>query len=374
LKVKREAGPRLESLDVFRGLTVAGMILVSTPGTWSAVYWPLEHAAWDGWTPTDLVFPFFIFAMGAAVPLALARHRNAPRRLTGRVFLRALRLVLLGLLLNAIETPPPLTWATFRFPGVLQRIALVYLAMAVLTRRHQPRLWAGAAVTLLLGYWAAMTFVPVPGFGAGALTPEGNLAAYVDRTLFGLHLAPGPWDPEGLMSTLPAIATALCGALAGEWLVQPTPTGRRTASLWAAGAALTVLGLLLDRVFPINKNLWTSSFAVLTAGIAAQVLALCHWLLDVHHWRGWAVPFKAFGQNALAAYVLSIGLDTLLDRWAPWQPEVSVKWDLYQHAFASWAERCCAAETASLLYAVVYVGFWGLVMIELQRRRVFIAV
>src|SRR5262249_11541495 len=220
-----DAPARLESLDVFRGATIAAMILVSTPGTWNAVYGPLDHAVWNGWTLTDPVFPFLLFAMGAAVPFALERRRGTPRvrgvrlqpdqrRMRRHVVRRATILFLLGLLLNAIETAPPLNVATFRIPGVLQRIAIVYAAVAALTERTSWRVQAGAAVALLCGYWALLTIVPVPGVGRGVLTPGGNLASYLDRLLLGRHLLAHDYDPEGLLSTLPAIATALFGVFA----------------------------------------------------------------------------------------------------------------------------------------------------------------
>jgi predicted acyltransferase len=199
---------RLDSLDVFRGLTIAAMILVSTPGTWTAVYTPLDHAAWHGWTMTDLVFPFLLFAMGAAVPYALARRRGMPRLVQRHILRRAIILFALGLILNAIETKPPLHWATFRIPGVLQRIALVYLAVAWLTERVSLRAQIAIAVAALAGYWAALSLIPVPGAGGGVLTPTGNLASFIDRTLLGRHLLDPRFDPEGLLSTVPAVEPA----------------------------------------------------------------------------------------------------------------------------------------------------------------------
>jgi predicted acyltransferase len=173
---------RLDSLDVFRGLSIAAMILVSTPGTWNAVYAQLDHALWNGWTLTDLVFPFLLFAMGAAVPFALGRRRAAARRVGWHIVRRALILFALGLVLNAIETAPPLDLATFRIPGVLQRIAIVFLAVAWITEHGSLRVQIATVAAALAGYWAALTFIPVPGAGAGILTPEGNLASYLDRS------------------------------------------------------------------------------------------------------------------------------------------------------------------------------------------------
>ena len=368
-------GQRLESLDVFRGLTVAAMILVSTPGTWDAVYWPLDHAAWNGWTPTDLVFPFFLFAMGAAVPVALARRRGVARRVRRHVLRRAALLFGLGLLLNAIEARPPLVWRTFPILGVLQRIAIVYVAVAWLTERTSRRTQVIVAAASLLAYWAVMTLVPVPGAGAGVLTPDGNLATFIDRRVLGTHLSHGTWESEGLLSTVPAIATALCGVFAGDWLMRPGSTSHKSRALWMAGAVAILAGLLWDRAFPINKNLWTSSFTLFTAGAAAQLLAVCHWVLDEHRWRRWSTPFVALGRNPLAAYFLSIGLDSLLTRSTLGaQSDASLKWELYWHAFGSWGASCCGTELASLLYAIAYVALWAAVMMVMYRKRVFVGI
>src|SRR5262249_6205387 len=198
--------------------------------------------------------------MGAAVPFALSRRRGDPRRVRRHIVRRAALLFALGLLLNAIEAAPPLSLATFRIPGVLQRIALVYAAIAVLTERTSLRTQVFAALGLLFGYWALLLLVPVPGVGAGVLTPEGNLASYIDRTVLGRHLLTPLYDPEGLLSTVPAIATALAGVFAGAWLKEPGAR-QRTLTLWAAGFAAMIAGFAWDRALPINKNLWTSSFA-----------------------------------------------------------------------------------------------------------------
>jgi predicted acyltransferase len=367
--------PRLESLDVFRGLTIAAMILVSTPGTWEAVYAPLDHAAWHGWTPTDLVFPFLLFAMGAAVPFAMSRRRGTHRALRRHVIRRGLILFALGLVLNAIETPPPLVLSTFRIPGVLQRIAIVYVAVAALTETTSRRTQLLVAVSALAGYWLAMIAVPVPGVGPGVLSPSGNLASFIDRTLLGRHLSSREFDPEGLLSTIPAVATALCGVFAGGWLNREDehPRARHaTLQLAAAGLAIAGAGWAWGRVFPINKNLWTSSFALFTAGLATFTLAACHWVLDVRRWRWWSSPFVAFGRNPLAAYFLSVGLDSVLTRWAT--ENGSLKHAIFQRAFTSWLSPCCGAEAASLAYAVVYVILWAVVVMVMRRRRIYIGI
>ncbi|MGH9140379.1 MAG: acyltransferase family protein [Vicinamibacterales bacterium] len=362
---------RLDSLDVFRGLAIAAMILVSTPGSWNAVYTPLDHAIWNGWTLTDLVFPFLLFAMGAAVPFALARRRGA-HRIGRHVVRRTAILFCLGLVLNAIEAAAPLHWATFRIPGVLQRVALVFLAVAWLTEQGSLRLQVAIVGAALVGYWAALTLVPVPGAGAGVLTPEGNLASYIDRALLGRHLLNRLSDPEGLLSTIPAIASAMCGVFAGDWLRerhQPHHSG----GLFLAGLIAMVAGLAWGRVFPINKNLWTSSFALFSAGLAAQALALCHWLVDVRGWRGWSHPLAAFGRNPLAAYFLSVGCDSLLTRVSV-PGSGSLKGLVYRSAFVPSLRPCCGAEAASLGYAVVYVVLWSVILGEMYRRRIFLRI
>jgi predicted acyltransferase len=242
----------------------------------------------------------------------------------------------------------------------------------MLTERAALRTQVIAGITALAGYWALLTLVPVPGYGPGVLTPEGNLASFIDRWLLGRHLLLPTHDPEGLLSTLPAIATALAGVFAGVWLNQRAAP-RRTLTLWAAGVAAMFAGLAWGRLFPINKNLWTSSFALFTAGIAAQTLAACHWLIDTLRWREWSRPLSAYGRNTLAAYFLSVGLDAVLTRWRIGNGE-SLKGFVYRFGFASWLRPCCGAEAASLGYAIAYVALWGAILFELHRRRVFIGI
>jgi predicted acyltransferase len=370
---------RLVSLDAFRGLTIAGMILVNNPGTWSAVYWPLRHADWHGWTPTDLIFPFFLFAVGVSAVLALAPRleRDEPRRrLLLRIVGRSAVLFALGLFLAGF---PTFDLSTIRIPGVLQRIAACYLAAASLLlavwRRHAAAAAAAVMAALLLVYWALMTLVPVPGFGPGDLGKEGSLAAHLDRAVLGPHLwrVAKVYDPEGILGTLPAIGTTLAGLLTGLWV-----RGARTMSAKATGMAVVglgavLLGLAWGRWFPINKALWTSSYAVFTAGAALLVLAACIWLVEVRRWRRWATPFVVFGTNAIAAFVLSTFTARLLilvtvagSDGAP----VSLHRWLYANLFAPWA----APANASLLFATAYLLFWLALMGALYRRRIFIRV
>lgn len=362
--------PRLLSLDVFRGLTIAAMILVNNPGTWRAVYPPLAHADWHGWTPADLVFPFFLFIVGVSITLALGRAGGVG--MLARIGRRAGVLFALGLFLAGF---PWFDLATIRIPGVLQRIAVCYLVAALLLLFTGWRTQAGVAAALLLGYWALLTLVPVPGFGAGDLGKEGNLAAWVDRRLLGPHLwrVSRVYDPEGLLSTLPAIATTLSGVLAGHWLRRVRAPARAARGLAAAGVAATLLGLGWGAWLPINKALWTSSYAVFTTGVALLILAGCHWTIEIAGWRGWSAPFVALGRNAIAAFVLStfvarVMLLVKLPRNDG--ARASLHAILYERLFAPLG----APAATSLLFALVYLAAWIAVMALLQRRHVFIRV
>ncbi len=338
---------------------MAAMVVVNNPGTWQAVYPPLRHADWHGWTPTDVIFPFFLFIVGVAIPFAIA-PRATGAAIT-RIVRRAAIIFVLGLVLNALFGFDP---ATIRIPGVLQRIAVCYLLAALLFITTGWRTQAIVAAVLLLGYWGAMTLVPVPGHGAGDLGKEGNLAALIDRALLGPHLwrVSRVYDPEGILSTVPALATVLLGVLTGHWLRSDRTPAQRSAWLLAAGAAGVVLGLLWSAAFPINKALWTSSYAVLTTGLALVALALCHYLIEIRGHRRWAWPFAVLGVNALALFFLStlVAVILLVTRV---RGGATVHQVIYQGVFAPLA----APENASLAYAGAYLGVWWLVMWVVSR-------
>ena len=346
---------RLLSLDAFRGLTIAAMVLVNNPGTWVAVYAPLTHTRWHGLTPTDVIFPFFLFIVGVAIPL------SPPT--AGRVLRRAAVIFALGIVLNGL---PGFDWATIRIPGVLQRIAVCYLVAAVLFLTTSWRVQAIVTAALLFMYWGAMTLVPVPGHGSGDLGPEGNLAAWLDRAVLGPHLwrVARVYDPEGILSTVPAIATTLLGVLTGWWVQTERPPRTIAAGLALAGVIGTMLGAVWGVWFPVNKALWTSSYAVLTAGLALLVFAACYAAIEVRGWRRWATPFVVLGVNALALFFLStlvarvltlihIG-DGTLETW------------IFARVFAPWASPI----NASLAYAVTYLLLWWGAMWLLDRAGV----
>jgi predicted acyltransferase len=349
---------RLLSLDVFRGLTVAAMVVVNNPGTWRAVYAPLRHADWHGWTPADVIFPFFLFIVGVAIPFALPPRPSRPT--IARIIRRAAIIFALGLVLNAAFGFDP---ATIRIPGVLQRIAVCYLLAALVFITTGPWTQAIVAAALLVGYWGAMTLVPVPGYGTGDLSKEGNLAGWVDRALLGPHVwrASRVYDPEGVLSTLPALATVVIGVLAGHWLRSGRPPASKSAGLLAAGIAGILAGLLWSVWFPINKALWTSSYVLLTAGLAVMALALCHHLIEVLGCRRWARPFAVLGTNALLLFFLSTLTAVMLMRIGAGGR--SVHGVIFDTMFAPWA----APQIASLAYALAYLTAWWAVMWAVQR-------
>jgi len=300
---------RLLSLDFFRGLTVAGMILVNNPGDWGHIYAPLEHSKWNGCTPTDLVFPFFLFMVGVSVAFALSNRiadTTGHTKLIIHIIRRALIIFIIGMLFRLI---PRFDFYHLRIPGVLPRIAVVYLVISLLYLKTGPktRIWLCAG--FLIVYYLLMTIVPVPGIGPANLEPETNLGAWLDRTLLGenhLWAQAKTWDPEGILSTLPAFATGLLGIMTGDWIRRKDrQDAEKVAWMFVAGFLAVLAGLIWDSFFPINKSLWTSSFVLYTGGLASMGLALSYWLIDVQGYKSWTPPFVAFGRNAITAYVLS---------------------------------------------------------------------
>ena len=326
--VKAGSG-RVVALDVLRGLAVAGMILVTSPGSWDHSYAPLKHAAWNGWTPADLVFPTFLFCVGMAIGLSAPRLR-AGDPTSPSLWLKIARrtglLILLGLALNAL---PTFDLAHLRIPGILQRIGLCYaLTSAICLLSAKPaadgtlRINIGAvalaAVALLVGYWALLAFTPVPGFGVGRLDSNGALPAFVDRAVFTIpHLWPYgltegvgvTYDPEGLLSTLPATVNVLVGVIAAALLTRRAERGGAAVGglvpLLVLGAALVAVGLALDPVVPVNKRIWTSSFALFSSGASLVALVVLQGVLKVRAVEIVAAPLKVLGGNAILAFVVS---------------------------------------------------------------------
>ncbi len=368
-------GKRLVSLDAFRGATIAAMLLVNNPGSWAHVYAPLRHAEWHGWTPTDLIFPFFLFIVGVAMTYSFAKRRRRGQddvALLEKIVKRSLVLIALGLVLHGF---PRYDIGAMRVPGVLQRIGLAYLVAAPIVAYAGWRVWAGAAAVLLLGYWALMAWMPPPGGAAGVLLPGQDLGAWIDRAVFGtehLWAQSRTWDPEGLLSTLPAIGTVLTGALTGKWLRSGRRRRKIVTGMAAAGALALALGLLWGVMFPINKSLWTSSYVLFTSGFAAVLLALFYFLIDVQGWTLWAKPFVVYGMNAIAAFFLSsLGARLLtMIRVGTGDGAMALKTWIYDRLFAV----LLAPSNASLAFALSYVLVWLGIMAVLYWRDIFIKV
>jgi len=436
---------RLISLDAFRGITIAGMIMVNNPGTWGAIYPPLRHCAWNGWTPTDFIFPFFLFIVGVAIVYAFA-NRQASGASTVSLYLKILKrtvlLFVIGLYLSAFKEIPPtalkvfgslflICWAayliirytvkaeprpgylkickwalivlalilaasalkgvnfsTLRIPGVLQRIAITYCLASIIVLNTGIKGQAWFAFGFLAVYWILMKLVPVPGHGAGMLAmitdpatnqnTMGNLAWWIDSKLLAGHTWSGApaagFDPEGILSTIPAISSVLCGVLTAHWLKTNKNDYEKVTGLFAFGIIGLVLGEIMSIWFPINKNLWSPSYTVFMAGMALLFLGMCYWLIDIRGYKGWAQPFVIFGSNAITVYSLSgLCARALIYWWKAPGPEgtpIALKTFLYNNYFQTWL----ALMNASLLWAICYILIWFVVALVLYKKKIFIKI
>ena len=466
------ADDRLISLDVFRGMTIAGMVLVNNPGTWSAIYDPLEHAPWHGITPTDYIFPFFLFIVGIAIPIALSKRIEAgiTRGVYFKIFSRAALIFVLGLVMSAIpffafnDTQIPYAvkvlvvlgytaalflylwdktklalivaattaavvagfWlagylivpynvGTMRIFGVLQRIAVCYLVVSLIYLHTNWKQQAIIGGGLLLLYWFLMTAIPVPGCDVTTIDDKAcNLAAYLDRLILTEnHIWRGGkvFDPEGILSTIPAIVTTISGVLTGTWLQSGSPpvlggvaaasadgvvreavaTGlpaaddrrpvatapgsdKKALGLFFFGTILLAVGWTWSLVFPLNKSLWTSSYVLYTSGLALLTLAFCYYLIDIKGYKRWAKPFVIFGVNALALFVFSGIFARLLGMIRFVGPEEGKEVTLQQWIFNNIYLSILSPINASLAYAICFILFWLFLMWLLYRRRIFIKV
>lgn len=437
---------RLVSLDVFRGMTIAGMVLVNNPGTWSHIYDPLEHASWHGLTPTDWIFPFFLFIVGVAIPIALGKR--VAEGVTGKVYAkiisRSVMIFAIGLLMSVIpffqfaatDAPDwskmliwlamtggllflllrnfklagvliglgiagvvvlnltgynvvPYNFGTMRIPGVLQRIGVCYLAVSLIFLHTNWKQQAYIAAGILLGYWAIMTMIPVPGCEMTTIDDKAcNLAAWLDRTILTeAHIwrSAKVFDPEGILSTLPAIATTIAGVLTGTWLTRRSADDdadmagtadrkdgpNKVSGLFFFGTVLLAAGYVWNSYFPFNKALWTSSYVLVTAGLALLTLGACFWLIDIKGYKAWAKPFVIFGTNALPLFVFSGIFARMIGAYrvsgTDGQPVAVQKW-VFDNVFMSVAQPV----DASLLYAVCFILLWLFLMWLLYRKKIYI--
>jgi len=370
---------RLMSLDIFRGLMVAGMILVDNPGSDEKTYWAIKHAEWNGWTTADFIFPAFLFLVGVSIVFSFAarlRRGESRRRILLHAFKRSLILVAVGLFVNASPVIG-VDLHAWRLEGVTQRIAVCYFVAAILVLWTDFRGQLIAIAVCLVGYWALLRFAPVPGLGVPGrdipfMDPDKNIAAWFDRKLFMGHLFDGTRDPEGIISTIPAIATTLIGVLTGYWLRANRTRGTIAVRMLLFGILGLVAGEVWNAWFPINKYIWTSSFVLFTGGFSLVFLAFLYWILEIKRWRGaWTMPILVFGINAIAGFVA----DSLV-----YGPGYSFTVKAADGTAVAWHDAAQArlmslganAANASLMYSLGALLFcWGLLWI-LWRKKIFL--
>lgn len=359
---------RIISVDIFRGMTIILMILVNTPGTWMDVYAPLRHAEWHGYTPTDLVFPFFLFIVGTSIVFAY-RNKEANAATHKKIVVRTLKLIGLGLFLGAFSVTFPFIkdFEEIRFPGVLQRIGVVFFFAALLYLHANWKILLGIAVTILIGYWIWLGFIPLDGAAPTFERAPNNWANYIDVQVFGTHNYKEDYDPEGLLSTFPAIVTSILGIFTGMLLI--SKRANKVALMAGLGVVMLLAGHAWDVLFPINKALWTSSYVLATAGWANIFLALIYYLTDVKGLEFGNV-FKQAGANAITVYFLS-SFVTKLFYSLKVNDDTSVHEWLYQTIYV---HDFLPPKFSSLLYGLSVVAFYMLVAYILYKRKIFIKV
>ncbi len=379
------ATKRITSVDIFRGMTIAFMILVNTPGTWSHIYWPLDHAKWHGITPTDWIFPFFLFIVGTSIVLAYYYKRQNPHfKPYKKIIIRSLKIILIGLLLAGFTFHFPFfkNLSTLRFPGVLQRIGLVFLVSAtIFVSIKSWKAYLGILIILLVGYWLTMTQIPINGHKP-ALSKTDNLASVIDRVVFGKNhmwkhyeengYVQGDYDPEGLFSTLPAIGTTILGIFLGLILInQRISPHAKTIIFLSIGLILFLLGLFWSQYFPLNKRLWTSSYVLYTGGLAFFFYGILYFIVEVINRKKWANIFMYLGMNAIIIFSLSVFITKSFYLLKVPGTKTTIHGWIYHNMFVS---QLGNNEFASFLYALSVVFFYILVAWWLYKKKIFVKV
>jgi len=378
-----KSNQRLLSLDVFRGATVAAMILVNNPGDWGHIYAPLEHASWHGCTPTDLIFPFFLFIVGVSITYAMSSKKADPQAHTKTILKAAKRAAILfglGLFLSLypkIFTEPVNAFANVRVPGVLQRIAVVFLISSIIFLKNSEKNIMRIASGILILYWIIMTFIPVPGTGFANLEKETNMGAWIDRNvLTEAHLwkSAKTWDPEGILSTLPAIASGLIGVLVGAFLRRKElEDGYKVSWLFSTGLMLFIGGMIWSLQFPLNKSLWTSSFVLYTGGLATMILSSCYWIIDVSKYQRYTLPFVVYGKNAITVFFLS-GLLPRTMNMIKVRNADGTESGLESFLYTNFFSTNFSPINASLAWAIAQICFWFVILYIMYRKNIFIKV
>ena len=366
---------RLESIDAFRGATIAGMIIVINPGSWKFIYPPLRHANWHGWTITDLIYPFFLFIVGAAIVFSFSKNieKNIDNKsLYAKIIRRTIILFGLGLFIN---TFPNFNLPNIRIMGVLQRIAICYMIVSVIVINTKLYTQLIIALVLIFVYWAAMEWLPIPGLGSDPYAKFTNAATYFDKLILSGHM--GSYEklgePEGFLSTLPSISTTLFGVLTGHFLKSNVTVNKKAVNLFLTGILCVMLGMLWSIWLPINKHLWTSSYAVLTAGYALICLSIFYYLIDVKGYKKWAKPLFVFGMNAITAYVLSIVFAKLIMLIKIESPN-GITYHLKAWVYENFFSMLFGNYTGSAIQALTYCLIWCSIMWFLYNKRIFIKV
>jgi predicted acyltransferase len=419
---------RLTSLDVFRGITIMMMTIVNNPGSWDSIYPPLEHAEWNGCTPTDLVFPFFIFIMGTAIPFAMPAKVFGPATFN-KIMVRSLRIFCLGLFLNyfgnieffglqgiplIIEkllitfivayallgsfSPKIKTILAFsvlgillflaysgieayqdvRIPGVLQRIGIVYFFASLLYLKANVRTQILVAIALLLLYWTLMTLLPIPGIGASNLEKGTNFASYIDSIFLKNHMwsQSKTWDPEGILSTIPAIASGIIGMLMGQLLTQPLPKLEIVKKLSGIGLILVILGLIWSFIYPINKSLWSSSYVLYTSGLATLSLTFLYYIIEIANYKKWTKLFLIWGVNPMIVFFFSGIIPRVLTMIKVNHPELPGEPLGFQSYFYNYGIVPLFENpmNASLAFALIYAIFWSFILWILYKNKLIFKV
>ncbi len=360
---------RLISLDAMRGFTIAAMIIVNDPGSWSHVYGPLLHEAWNGITPTDYIFPFFLFIVGVSISLAYQKRiddGSAKGPLVKKIIIRSLKIYLLGLFLWLW---PRFDFGGIRWVGVLQRIALVFLPCALLYLYTDWKTQLKICIGILVSYWIVMAYIPMPGIGAPDLSvPEKNWAHFIDNLLLPGRLWQETWDPEGILSTLPSISTGIIGMLIGKLIISIKDSYEKLTHLFLLGFVMLVIGGIWKWFFPLNKNIWTSSYVMVMAGMATLTLATFIYIVDLKGYDRWTTLGRVFGANSIASYVLAGMLTVIFYSDMVWGVSLSGAW---MNGLTSIGVD---PKMASFLYAILYMLIIFVPAYYLYKKKIFIKV
>lgn len=364
-----ENSGRLISLDAFRGITIAAMILVNFPGNGGHVFAPLKHTHWNGITPTDLIAPFFLFIVGVSITFSYTKRLEAgvsPGKLYPKLISRSIKIFAVGMFLNILGLFPDFSFADIRYAGTLHRIAIVFLVCGIIFLKTKWKTQAVIGAVILVVYWLVIYLIPTPGYGKVMLERGINIAAWIDNEYMPGRLYQGNWDPEGILSTFPSIVTGITGMLAGTLLLKIKSQEYKVLYLFLFGFLSTILGVVWNWVFPLNENLWTSSFVLFTSGLASMTLASSILVVDILNYRKYAQFGVIYGSNAISIYVLA-------DIFAIIFYGIKIGGNsLNDHFFNVFTSIGGAPKFVSMIYALMYVGILFIPAYFLYKRKIFI--